>query len=469
MDYLNNISDEELYKSLLGFGMFSEKLPPVFTSESFADYCIQNTPRFLDKKKQYVYYENMRNINVPRPLGIPAPMVYQKLVRFMADNWDQLRTYFEESNKDQVVKVSRIHIRKIKNKSKIFNDSYGDEDEEDEENADTEYRDKLFEMNQNDWREDGSPEDKLIFGKKYVVRADIAKCFPSIYTHSLSWALAGKEVAKQTQRNKTLWYNQIDHLTQLNKDLETHGLIIGPHASNVLSEIILCRVDKELVRAGWEYFRNIDDYTCYVEDEGQAGKFLTELQAELRKYDLSLNHKKTEIKRLPEAMVESWVRKIKGMQLLTQYGKVDYKNCRTYLDFAIDIFKKEKENAAVLTFAIKILSGITLTENAKEYEKNMIFHLCLSYPYLVVLMEKYVFGPCEVSTDEIKKLAEKLYENGLKNQMFEQSSYAIYFAIRYGFELEVDYAKLIGTEDCVLLTLGYMYFSKHAEHNAIKE
>ena len=75
-DFMNEITADELYRSLLAYGMFSEKLPPFLTSKFFYDYCQQNVLQFTDKPSQYVYYENMRNVNIPRPLGIPTPMAY---------------------------------------------------------------------------------------------------------------------------------------------------------------------------------------------------------------------------------------------------------------------------------------------------------------------------------------------------------------------------------------------------------
>ena len=123
-----------------------------------------------------------------------------------------------------------------------------------------------------------------------MVKADISSCFPSIYTHALSWALATKDTAKATRNNDSLWYNKIDTLTRKLTNDETHGLLIGPHVSNLLAEIILTCVDSKLQH--WSYVRAIDDYTCYVDSHEDGQRFLTELGAALREYDLSLNHKK---------------------------------------------------------------------------------------------------------------------------------------------------------------------------------
>ena len=206
----------------------------------------------------------------------------------------------------QNYRVSRIHIRKM----------YG--------------RPELFRMNYTNWRIDGSPEVDLSFGKRYMVKADISSCFPSIYTHALSWALATKEVAKQKRNDKSLWYNQIDYRARRMTHDETHGLLIGPHASNLLSEVILIAIDSKLNK--WQYIRAIDDYTCFVNSYEDGQKFLTELGAALRSYDLSLNHKKTEIAQLPLAATEQWQRQINTLPLRTAYGKTDYILARSFLD-----------------------------------------------------------------------------------------------------------------------------------------
>jgi len=340
-DFMNEITADELYKSLLAYGMFSEKLPPFLTSKNFYDYCQQNVLQFTDKPSQYVYYENMRNVNIPRPLGVPTPMAYQKLCKCLMDNWSEIQNYFERITNNQSHKVSRIHIRKIKGKNHIF------------------------EMNYSNWKVDPKPEEDLLIDKYYMVCADISKCFPSIYTHSIPWALVGKSVAKTTRRSG--WFNDLDHFIQNTKHGETHGILIGPHASNLISEIILSAIDKSLVDKGWDYIRYVDDYTCYVRSEQDARQFLIDLQTELREFDLSLNHKKTKVSVLPLAATEQWVRRINSVSALTSYGKVDYKNCRAYIDYAIEISKNEDENSAVLKYAIKSLNGSELTRNAKNY------------------------------------------------------------------------------------------------------
>ena len=104
-------------------------------------------------------------------------------------------------------------------------------------------------MNYKNWRVDGNPESDLLIHDKgishFLVKADIATCFPSIYTHAIPWAAVGKEKAKNSIRTDT-WYNRIDERCREMCNGETHGLLIGPHTSNLIAEIILTVVDKKL-------------------------------------------------------------------------------------------------------------------------------------------------------------------------------------------------------------------------------
>lgn len=199
-DFMNEISADDLYHGFLAHGLFAEKLPPVFTAEPFFQYCISRTKAFDGISHRYIYYENMRNINIPRPLAIPNPMAYQLQCETLRDNWTRIQAYFADKTAAQPYRVSRIHIRKL------FECP------------------SLFQMNYHNWRIDGSPEVDISFGKRYMVKADVSTCFPSIYTHALSWALIGKVKAKCRRYEKTCWFNRIDEVTRRTTHDETHGL-----------------------------------------------------------------------------------------------------------------------------------------------------------------------------------------------------------------------------------------------------
>ena len=436
---MNAISAEEVYEGLLGYGMFSEKLPPVFTSEDFFDYCKLNNPTFKNKWCSYVQFASMRNINISREIGVPVPMAYSLLCLRIKENWDKIQKHFSDCTEGQKLNVSRIHIRKMPHAK------------------------SLFKMNYENWKIDGSPESDLLIGSKYIVHADIAKCFQSIYSHSIPWALVGKTEAKSKakKRYENYWFNQLDHSITFCKNGETHGLLIGPHATNVLSEIILSAVDKELCRK-WHYTRHIDDYTCYVDSMENAQLFLVDLKTELGKFDLLVNDKKTKIIELPTAMTKQWKRQLEHPQQFYRNGIFDYKSARAYFDNAIEIFHNNNNDAAILNYAIKSLPFKNMSQQAKLLCIKTIFHLCLLYPYLVQIVDKFVFARFKIDVSEIAKFSNTLFEQEMKVKNYDAVCFSLLFAIKYRFEIKsLSAQSAIDSDSCVYKLLAFVYFKKY--------
>lgn len=448
---MDEISCDELYEGLLAYGLFAEKLLPVFTAVPFFHYCKTISVPFKACWNEYIRFRTMRNINVPRLMGIPNPFKYQRVCSELRDNWDMIRAHFHEQTDGQSYRVSRIHVRKQHNEKRIFD------------------------MNYKNWRVDGNPESDLLIHEKgvsrFLVQADISTCFPSIYTHSIPWALVGKEVAKQNVKNKDIWYNRIDRACSDMRNGETHGLLIGPHTSNLLSEIILTVVDKELYEKGYRYARNIDDYNCYVNSHNEALLFLRDLEESLREFDLPLNHKKTKIIELPVGIEKNWKHQLGDFPKVGESGMVEYPQVNTFIDTAL-MLATETGNFAIMNYAIKKLKGSKLSDNGKKLAAKRFMHMAALYPYLLHLMEKYVFTPLRVDKRDIKALSDTIYRNAANQNDYESLCYSIYFAVRYDFvldEFEHDYERaqdyVIKSKDCLLLIMTWIYFMKQNHWN----
>lgn len=76
-DFMDEISSDELYEGLLAYGLFAEKLPPVFTSVPFFNYCKTRSEEFKLNMcwNEYITFRVMRNISIPRLMGIPNPFI----------------------------------------------------------------------------------------------------------------------------------------------------------------------------------------------------------------------------------------------------------------------------------------------------------------------------------------------------------------------------------------------------------
>ena len=446
-DFMNEITPDELYDRLIEYGLFSEKLPPVFDAYSFLLYCKDpSRPTFADKWHLYVTYDSMRNINIPRTIGIPVPMGYERLCTCLKENWSNLQLHFRTTTANQKHIVSRIHIRKMQD------------------------TDALFKMNYKNWKVDGTPEPNLLIGKRYMVCTDISSCFPSIYTHTLPWALVGKPTAKST-RNPSTWYNRIDHFTQATKNGETHGILIGPHTSSILSEIVLCRIDEKLC-SEWDYIRNIDDYCCYVKTKEQADKFLVDINQTLRDYGLLLNHKKTQIVELPIGAVERWIRQIEGKSKYFEKFQpyVDYKEVQMFMDFCIELMSKNKDNTSIILYGLKVLQSHNLTSNAKENLTKTVVALSLLYPYVVPLLDQYLFTPYSVNPKIIEQYINLIFEQYFAKNYYEACSYALYYATKFDSDIKVfDVDEIIEKNDCILLLMALIYCRKKIDITALKK
>lgn len=454
IDYKNDISETELYDGLVGYGLFAEKIPNFLTSVDFLAFSKTLIFPVNKKPKDFIRYSSMRNINIPRPMAIPEPFAYSNQAKSLSENWSELQNHFRNKTINDSFKISRIHLRKLENKF------------------------ELFEMNYKNFSKDGDPEQDIVIKSKYVALADISNCFPSIYSHSISWALVGKSYAKSKSKpaDKNEWFNQIDFNTRNLKHGETNGVLIGPHSSNLISEIILVSVDNKLTQQGFKYIRNIDDYTCYVESYEEADRFFLCLSEELKNYELVLNSKKSKIIPLPLASVKNWVTKLNHFNFTNTYvvnkkQAIRVKELKGFIDFAIELMLDEDSDASILNYAIKIISGKHLDSNAKDYYLKQIHHLVLLYPYLTHLLEHKIFQPHKIDKNVIKNIAQDIYTYGLKKKIYEACTYAIYWAIKYDFELEITTIKQdsINAMDCVFLMIAYQYDKKHNRKAYLKE
>lgn len=333
---------------------------------------------------------------------------------------------------------------------------------------------ELFFMNYKNWIVDGSPKPDIYLGKRYMIHADISKCYPSIYTHAIPWALVGKDVAKNNTgiKGKNEWYNQIDHFAQIEKNGETHGILIGPHTSNILSEIILCAIDEKLSEKYKSYVRNIDDYICYVDTKEEAEKFIIDLNRELRQYDLLLNHKKTEIHELPICVVETWIHKIQNHMTTFQKIKdyIDYREIQAFIDFIIKLVTENADNNSIVLYAIKALKDFKLTKNAQEYLVKSVVHLSLLYPYLVPILGKYIFEKYEVDNNQIQKYANMIYKRYIQKNNYEASSFALLYAIDSKSKIDrIDVETIINSEDCILMMMAFIYCKKNNLISEVKQ
>ena len=448
------LSPEEAFVGLLDYGLFSEKLPPRFTSKGLSDHvseCLNSLlteeiekklRRILAKSTHdFIRYEALREFNFPRQIGVPHPESYIVQCLALKRHWKKIKYHCAKPE----IPVSRVYVRKMQG-AQVFKMNYKGKERFEHEEVD------ICNMS----------------GAYYVVRTDISKCFHSIYTHSIPWALHGRSEAKRN-RFLTLPGNLLDKTSQDTRDGQTNGLLIGPHASNVVTEIILTQIDHGMIQKGYRRFhRYIDDYTFYAKTHDEAEKFLHDLGMQLRDYELVLKGSKTDILSMPLPIEEDWVRELNTFRLPAKGENVPFRIVRSLLDFAIKL-ARGAETYAVLNYAIQMVPQ-TLDSRANRLFAQQAVNLALRYPYLAPILDEHVFDKHHY--DGIEKVilgfTEQLLEIGILRIFPDAIAYALYYSLKHNLQLsslEDKFREIIKIDDCISNVLLLEYAKRHRIQN----
>lgn len=132
---------------------------------------------------------------------------------------------------------------------------------------------------------------------------DISKCFDSIYTHSITWALKTKAYSKNNARVKNSFGSIFDRIMQACNYNETAGIVIGPETSRIFAEVIFQEIDQTIERcltlAGFVYGesyvikRYVDDIFIFTTNDLDSSKISKIVAVCFKEYKLNLNTSKT--------------------------------------------------------------------------------------------------------------------------------------------------------------------------------
>lgn len=164
--------------------------------------------------------------------------------------------------------------------------------------------------------------------KKYnkLLKFDVSKCFDSIYTHSLVWAILGKSIVKdKLEDSKSSFAGIFDKFMQSVNYGETNGILIGPEFSRIFAELIFQKIDqtvehtltnqKIFLGKDYECYRYVDDFFLFYNDDDIKERIITEFRLELREYKMRLSDSKTQLYEKP-IITDITMAKIKIVELL---------------------------------------------------------------------------------------------------------------------------------------------------------
>lgn len=214
-----------------------------------------------------------------RQFQLIHPAIYVSLVNLLTekDNWSFIQNRFREFQKDNRIECASIPIQQMEGKGKKES--------------------QILTW----WAEIEQRSIELSLDYEYVLYADIANCYDSIYTHSIMWALHGKAESKTAKNGGKLndfLGNQIDNVIQSMAYGQTNGLPQGSVLMDFIAEMILGYIDLCLsmkIREIFEFkiLRYRDDFKIFAHTATDAEIVLKELSEVLIGLGLRLNSRKT--------------------------------------------------------------------------------------------------------------------------------------------------------------------------------
>jgi hypothetical protein len=266
--------------ALVRKGYLPRELPPTFSTEKLAA-LLERSPTVLPRtggRTEPARHNLARPGGFRRPLQVPNPRSFVRLADECESQWTRISSHVGSNPFSMSTPVvTRTLERAIRPRFR-----FGE-------------RDRLRPL---DWR-----------GQRFLLRTDISQFYSSLYTHSIPWALEGKQFAKQN-----IGRTQSDPLDKALRDIsdgQTMGVPIGPDTSFLAAEIVLTAVDGAMAKkVRLRGHRYIDDYELAFRSRSEAEQAQALLEEELARYELAINPTKTVILELPQPFLESWTHEL---------------------------------------------------------------------------------------------------------------------------------------------------------------
>ena len=233
----------------------------------------------------YTIYINKDGKYSWRPITLVHPLPYIDLVNYLTghtddkeDHWNLLKQRFNDFRRNK-----KIQCFSIPGESKLK----GKTDE------------GVTILNW--WKQIEQQSISKSLEYTYCFFTDIADFYPSIYTHSLCWAIHGKKNTKKNLEKSKNWYGgQVDKKLQRLQNNQTNGIPQGSALMDFIAEIILGYLDLKLMErleekniVEYSILRYRDDYRIFSNDKNELEEIAKSLQEVLQILNLKLNSSKT--------------------------------------------------------------------------------------------------------------------------------------------------------------------------------
>ncbi|MFW8594702.1 RNA-directed DNA polymerase [Cribrihabitans neustonicus] len=348
---------------LINSGLYPETLPPCFVSNdakrAFHGLVANlDGKKFHERKTEYVRYSGTKHDGSRRFFGTPNIVSYFHISSFIWKNWKKFEKNYELSNYSIGIpkRMDEGAERAVKVPS-------------------------LSELSKH--------TSKNLRYAPFILKADIAQCFPSIYTHSIAWAAHGIEESKgDTNKDSTaIRFNALDFFVRNAQRGNTRGVLVGPDAYRLVAEFILSKIDHELDSAVGDTIvgavRHVDDYYIGLRTEHDAQSVLSHLREVLATYELNLNDHKTKIYSSLEPINDLWAQRLRDHMpnrgpFNNTYDKIERAICE-----AIDAAKDSGSDSPIKILFRSFDEGRVYNSAHWEFVENNIQRIVQKHPHAI--------------------------------------------------------------------------------------
>jgi hypothetical protein len=387
------------FKRLISAGYFPAELPPPFTAANYANHA-NTLSNLWSENEIFKFRSSPEHFSIPRhgkirrKLSIVNPINQLLVSRLVADNWIEIRKRIVRSGASEFLPSIRLG-----GGGRAVNGV----------NFDAVSRKRVQILAQ--------------YGR--YVATDIARFYTSIYTHSIPWALYGKDWAKANLKSpefRNSLGNKLDQAVQAGQNGQTIGIPIGPDTSRILAEIVASEIE-QLTKVGLPDFdqratRYVDDVIIGFGDTETPEEILSKFSAALYQYELELNGAKTQLHGLGHSHNSEWRHFIRSFRIASSLTR-QREDLDSYFEQALQLAEGNPGDN-VLSYATRRAASFDVDKDNRNHLFQWMLYATRREPSCLSMFVQHVGSehsagrvvPINTIADHIKKRLPREAEAG---------------------------------------------------------
>jgi hypothetical protein len=274
----------------------------------------------------------------------------------------------------------------------------------------------------------------------WVVKTDIARFYPTIYTHSIPWAAYGKDnVKKEINIYNGSLADRLDVLIRGCNRNQTVGIPIGPETSRIVAEAISSRIDQEFsgIISDLRKIPNLrrertdrlqDDWFVGVQRLEDAEFVLSAISEAYREFGLEINGSKTSIDRVLETPGSRWIGEI-GAFLSHRPGPIRGARLRELLALCLRL-QINFANEPIIAYVLSVVEGSPIANDDVEAVESFLLKAAIVSPgamdRICRILINIQYNTKRISKARIQERFTKLAERNIDNGNVYEALWQLY-------------------------------------------